>query len=141
MFAPNHSSFNHSDSFQKKTPIYIRVYISLSLSLSYAGARTFLTRGREPFLRGGANLSYAGARTFIRGVQKNLGPGERARKRARAEGGRRSGWPQEARVQALPPRTLPRGRPGEKNGPTGLSGKNGGTGTAPAGGVKTGKGA
>ena len=45
-----HSSFRP---FQKKTPIYIRVYIS---------------------------LSYAGARTFIRGIQKNPGPGERAQK-------------------------------------------------------------
>lgn len=35
--------------------------------------------------------------------------------------------PQEAPVQGLPPRTLPWGRPGEKNGPTGLSGQNEGT--------------
>ena len=173
MFTPNHSSFNHSDSFQEKTPIYIRVYISLSLSLSYAGART-----------------------FIRGVQKNLGPRERAQKGARAgpeglrdrpqgptgspcaglspqdtsweppggekrpcgalrakgvsierpgrrgenreggatpaeEGAERPGTcpgrPQEAPVQPFPPWILPLGPPGKKNGPAGLSGKNGGT--------------
>ena len=79
MLTPHHSSFSHSDPFQKKTPIYIRVYVSLSLSLSYAGART-----------------------FIRGVQKNLGPGERAQKGGPPETGGAQGGPRKPVCRPFP---------------------------------------
>ena len=66
MLTPHHSSFSHSDSFQKKTPIYIRVYVSLSL-----------TRGRGP---------------LYRGCKKIRGQGRGRKKGGPAETGRRSGW-------------------------------------------------
>ena len=94
MLTPHHSSFSHSGPFQKKTPIYIRVYISLSL------------------LRGGADL-------YIEGAKKSGARGEGA-KRGPAEGRRRAGRPQEARVQTFPPWAPPWGHSRGGKRPYGL---------------------